>query len=120
MVGLIIETPLAQDNISTRILDFLDHISEEILFHLLKLFVVLSRLDLDTVLGLGLWGLEGASEDHDLGVFDLFAHGGMGEILVDNETLNELGVLDGATKFANDLDQIKVHILALEVGNGEH
>jgi len=120
VVSLVIEAPLAEDDVSAGVLDLLDHVNEVVRFHLLELLVVLNGLDLDTVLGLGLWGLEGAGEDHDLGVLDLLLHGGMGEVLVNDDTLNELGVLDGTTGLHDDLDQIEVHVLAVNVGNVEH
>jgi len=120
VVGLVIKAPLAEHNVGTGVLDLLNHISEVVLFHLLELLVVLGVLDLDTVLGLGLWGLEGAGQDANLGVLDFLSHGGMGEVLVDDDTLDELGVLNGTTGLGDDLDQIEVDILTVKVGNVEH
>jgi len=120
VVGLVIKAPLAEHNVGTGVLDLLNHISEVVLFHLLELLVVLGVLDLDTVLGLGLWGLEGAGQDANLGVLDFLSHGGMGEVLVDDDTLDELGGLNGTTGLGDDLDQIEVDVLTVKVGNVEH
>jgi len=120
VVGLIIEAPLAEDDVSTGVLDLLDHIVEVVLFHLLELLVVFNGLDLDTVLGLGLWGLEGAGQNANLSVFDLLLHGRVGEVLVNNDTFNELGVLDSTTALGDDLNQVEVDILTVKVSDVEH
>jgi len=69
------------------------------------------------VLGLGLWGLEGAGEDDALGIVDLLGHLGVRELFVDDDTLNERGVLDGTTGLGDDLDQFEVNISTFEIGN---
>ena len=71
------------------------------------------------MLGLRLWGLEGAGEDQNLGVVDLLDHLGMREVLVENNTLDELGVGEGATSLGDDLDKVEVDVLTLNVGNVE-
>jgi hypothetical protein len=42
------------------------------------------------------------------------------EVLVDNYTLDEEGVLKSATNLAVNLDQLEVDVLPVEVGNGQH
>ena len=120
VVGLVIETPLAKDGSCARIFDTLYHIGEVVLLHLLKLGVVSSALDLETVLGLRLRGLERASEDADLGVLDLLSHLRVGELLVDNDTFDEARVFDGATGLGDDLDEVEVDVTALNVSNVKH
>lgn len=120
MVSLVIETPLAKHDVGTGVLDLGDHISEVLLLHLIQLLVVLSRLDFETVLGLGLRGLERAGEDQNLSVVDLLLHLRVREVLIENDTLNELRVGKGATSLGNNLDEVEVDILTLDVGDVEN
>jgi len=117
VVGLIIETPLAKNHISTRVLNSLDHGFEVVAFHILELFVVGDGLDLNTVLGFGLWGLKGAGQDAHFGISKFLLHLGMSEVLVNNDTFNEAGVLNGSTGLGENLDEVEVDIAALEVSN---
>ena len=71
MICLIVEAPLAENNVCTRIFNSFNHVCEVILLHLLELFVILNRLDFDTVLGLRFWGLKRAGQDGDLYVAKL-------------------------------------------------
>lgn len=120
VVGLIIETPLAENNIGTGVLHALNHIGEVVGLHLSELLVLSGVLDLKLVLGLGLWGFEGAGEDAHLGVLDLLLHLGVREVLINDNTFNEFGVLDGTTGLGNDLDEIEVDVSTFDIGNGEH
>lgn len=43
----------------------------------------------------------------------------MREVLVDDDTVDELGVLKRASDLSVDLDELEVDVLALEVGDGE-
>ena len=117
MVGLIIETPLAKNDIGAGVLNSGDHIGEVVGLHLDKTFVIGGALDLKTVLGLRLGRLEWAGEDAHLGVSVNFLHLGVGEFLVDDNTLDEAGVLEGATSLGNDLDEVEVDITSLHVGD---
>ena len=56
------------------------------------------------MLGLGLWGLEGAGENDTLGIVDLLGHLGMREFLINNDTFNERRVLDGSSSLSDNLD----------------
>jgi hypothetical protein len=56
--------------------------------------VVCSGLDLEAVLGLWLWRLEWAGKDDHLGVVNLLGHLRVGELLVKDDTLNELRVFN--------------------------
>ena len=44
----------------------------------------------------------------------------MGKVLVDKDTVNELGVLDRAADLALHLDEVEVDIAALEIGDGQN
>lgn len=83
----------------------------------MQFLVVSSALDLKTVLGLWLGGLEWAGEDAHLGVAVNFLHLGVGELLVEDDTFNEAGVFEGAASLGDDLDEVEVDVATLEVGN---
>ncbi len=117
VIGLVVETPLAEDDVGARVLAALDHIGKVVLLHLVELLVVLSRLDLETVLGLGLGGLEGAGEDENLSIVNFLDHLRVREVLVNDDTGNEGGVFEGATSLGNDLDVVEVNIATLEIGD---
>mmetsp|Transcript_8408 Transcript_8408/g.28854 ORF Transcript_8408/g.28854 Transcript_8408/m.28854 type:complete len:250 (+) Transcript_8408:2057-2806(+) len=70
------------------------------------------------MLGLWLWGLEGAGQDGDLGVLDVLGHLGVRHVLVDHDPVDQLRVLDAPADLAFDLDQVQVHILPLQVRDG--
>ena len=120
MVGLVIETPLAEDDIGARVLHSANHVCEIALLHLLKTLVVRSALDLETVLGLGLGGLEWAGEDAHLRVSVNLVHLRVGELLVENDTLDEAGIFERTTSLGDDFDKVEVDITSLQVGNVEH
>jgi len=44
----------------------------------------------------------------------------MREVLINNNTFHERGVLDATSSLGNHLDEIKVHVLSLNISNGEH
>ena len=117
MVGLVVETPLADGQVRAGILYLLDHLDELLALVRLQLLELLDAADLELVLGLGLGGLKGARQDGDLGVAHLGGHLGVREVLVDDDALDEDGVLKGAADLAVNLDQLKVNILALKIGD---
>lgn len=120
MVRLVVKAPLADGQVGTRVLDLLDHLDELFALVVLQLLELLDGRNVELVLGLGLGRLKGAGQDGDLGVLDLGRHLGVGEILVDDDALDEDGVLERAADLAVDLDQLKVDVLALEIRNGQH
>ena len=120
VVGLVVETPLADDDVGAGVLDLVDHLCELVGLVVLQLLELLDGCDVELVLGLGLGGLEGACEDGEFGVLDLGRHLGMREVLVYYDTLDQQCVLHRTTDLAVHLDQLKVDILALEVGDGEN
>lgn len=120
MVGLVIETPLADDQVGTRVLELLNHLRELALLIILKLLKLLHRGNVQLVLGLGLRGFEGASQDSQLGVLDFVRHLRVGEVLVDDNTVDKQRVFEGTSDLAIHLDQFEVDILALQIRNGQH
>lgn len=117
MVGLVIEAPLTDDQVSPGILHPLDHVSELLFFVLPQLLVLFHRCDVELVLCLGAWGLEGACQDGEAGVFHGVGHLRMRHIFVDEYTLDECGISERAADFAIDLDQVEGDVLAVEVSN---
>ena len=81
----------------------------------MEFFVIFNSLDLETVLGLWLWWFKRAGKNDYLCVVNFFLHLRVGEILVNNNTFNKLGVLDSSTSLSDDLDKVKVNIFALEI-----
>ena len=120
MIRLVIETPLAKDHISPRVLATLNHICEVVLLHLIESLVILSRLDLKSMLGLWFGWLEWAGENKYFSIIDLLDHLRVREILIDNNTSDECGILQGPAGLSNHLNVIEVNVSALEVGHGEH
>ena len=72
------------------------------------------------MLGLGLRWFKWASKNADLCIVDLFPHLWMRELLVDNNTFDELGIFNGTTSLGDDLDEVKVYILTFKVSNMEN
>lgn len=120
VVGLIIETPLADDQVGTRLLQLLDHLCELLLLVVLQLLEFLNRCDIKLVLGLGLGRLKGTGQDGQFGIPNFVGHLGVREVLVHDNTSDKQRVLEGSTDLAVNLDQLEVDILALKVGNREH
>lgn len=119
MVRLIVESPLANNQVRASVLDALDHLREFRLFVLSQLFVLLHASDVELVLRLRPRGLERTCEDGDLGVFDAVWHLRMRHVFVDEDTLDERCVSKRPADFAVDLDEVKWDVLALEIGHGE-
>lgn len=119
MVGLVVETPLADGQVGARGLYLLNHLDELLALVRLQFLELFDARDVEPVLGLGLWWLERACEDGDLGVSHLGRHLGVREVLVDNDTLDEKGILQSATDLSIHLDELKVDVLAFEIGDRE-
>ena len=120
VVGLIIETPLANDQVGTRFLQLLNHLCELLLLVVLQLFEFLNRCDIKLVLGLRLGRLKGTGQDGQFSIPNLIGHLGVREVLVHNNTADKQRVLERTTDLAVDLDQLEVDVLALKVSNREH
>lgn len=119
VVGLVVEAPLADDDVGAGVLDLIDHLGELVGLVALELLELFDRGNIELVLGLGLRGLEGACEDGELGVADLGGHLGMGKVLVYYDALDQQCVLEGTADLAVDLDELKVDVLAVKVCDGQ-
>ncbi len=86
----------------------------------MEFLVVLDSLDFETVLGLWLWWFKGASKDNNLCVVNFLLHLGVRKVFVDNDSLDELGVLNGSTSLGNNFDEVEVDVLTFEVRNVEN
>ena len=72
------------------------------------------------MLGLWLWGLEGAGQDNAFGILDFLGHLAMGEFLINDNSFNEFRVFDGTSRLGNDLDEIEVDVFTLNIGDVEN
>lgn len=70
MISLVVETPLANDQICPGVLNALDHVGELFLFVFPEFLVFIDRCNVQLVLRLGTWGFKGTSEDGKASVFD--------------------------------------------------
>ena len=119
VVRLVVEPPLADDQVGARILDLLDHLLELLRLVHLQLLVLLDARNVQLVLGLGARGLKGASEDGDAGVGEGAGHLRVRHVLVEEDSLDKRRVLERTADLAGDLDEVERDVLAFEVGDGE-
>lgn len=120
VVGLVVESPLADDEVGSRILDPLDHLLELLRLVLLQLLVLLDRGNVELVLGLGARRLKGTGEDGNLGVVEGAGHLRVRHVLVEENSLDESGILERSSDLAGDLDEVERDILAVKVGDREN
>jgi hypothetical protein len=120
VVRLVVETPLANDQVGAGVLDLPDHRLESLELVLLQLLELLDRGNVELVLRLRTRGLERAGEDSDFGVLDGTGHLRVRHVLVEEDTADEGCVLEGATDLAGDLDEVERNVATVEVGNGEN
>lgn len=119
VIGLVVKAPLTDDEVRSSVLNPLDHLLELLLLVRAQLLELLDVLNVKLVLRLRARGLERTREDRNLGVLDGTGHLGVGEVLVDDDTVDELSVLEGTSDLSVDLDELKVDVLTLEVGDRE-
>jgi len=100
--GLVIKAPLADLQVLAAVFDEFDLVHEVVLLGLMQLPIFFRTADVEFVLGLGLRGLEGAGEDLDLLVLHFLGHLGVLEVLVDHNSLDQLGLLQLAADFLAD------------------
>ena len=117
MVRLIVKAPLANDKIGTTVFDLLDHTLERCTLILLEAAVLLNGADIELVLRLGARRLQRACKDRDACIADLTRHLRMREVFINHDTLHQHGVVQTATHLTIDLDQIKVHVSALQISD---
>lgn len=115
MIRLIVETPLADNQICTGILDTFYHLGKFLLLVFAQLVVLIHTRDVQVVLGLWAWGFKGACQDGEACVFDRMRHLGMRHVFVDEHALDQSGVGEGAPNLPIHLDQVKRHIASLEI-----
>lgn len=120
VVRLVVKAPLAHDQVRAGVLDLLDHALERLALVLLELAVLLHGANVQLVLRFRPRRLEGARQDRDARVADLARHLGVRHVLVDHHTVHECRVLERATHLAVDLDQLKVDVAAVQVGDAQH
>mmetsp|Transcript_22985 Transcript_22985/g.65132 ORF Transcript_22985/g.65132 Transcript_22985/m.65132 type:complete len:422 (+) Transcript_22985:575-1840(+) len=120
VVGFVVESPLADDEVGAAVLDLFDHVAEVLLLLAVQLFVRLDRRDFQLVLRLWLWRLERARQDAHLGIVDDRWHLRVREFLVENDPAHELRVLQRSTGLAFKADHVEVDIVMLQVGDLHH
>jgi len=82
----------------------LNHIDEILLLHGVEFVVVFNRFDFKSVLGFWLWWLEWAGQNTNLSILNFLDHLWMGEIFIENDTLDEFRILNGSTILGDNLD----------------
>mmetsp|Transcript_24712 Transcript_24712/g.53848 ORF Transcript_24712/g.53848 Transcript_24712/m.53848 type:complete len:310 (-) Transcript_24712:56-985(-) len=117
MIGLIVKSPLTNYQVGPTILDSLDHILEIFLLLLIKPLVGLLGRYVKLVLSLGLGRLKRAGQDAHFGILDGLGHLRVGDILVDDNAVDKLGVLERSTRLTLHPDHVKVYVIAVEIGN---
>mmetsp|Transcript_9052 Transcript_9052/g.15310 ORF Transcript_9052/g.15310 Transcript_9052/m.15310 type:complete len:364 (+) Transcript_9052:294-1385(+) len=120
VVRLVVEAPLADDQVGATVLAALHHILEVFLLPREQALVGVFGGDIQLMLSLGLGRLEGAGEDAHLHVLEALGHLRVAELLVDHDAVDQLRLLQAATRLAFHLNHIEVNILRLKVGHGEH
>lgn len=120
MVSLVVKSPLADDQIGTSSLDLGHHVLKGLLLVCLQLSELVDGANIELVLGLGLGGLEGARQNGNLDVGDVSGHLGVRHVLVQNHSSHKLGVFEGSSDLAIDLNELKVHVLSVEVGHSQN
>ena len=87
---------------------FVDHLLQHALL-LVEEGLHLGRVgDLDLGVDLGLLDLQGDVEQGDLGLLDPLGHGRVDRFLVDDDAVDELGVVHGTAVLLDDLDVVHV------------
>jgi len=117
MVSFIIEAPLADDQVSTRVFATLDHVVKLVLLNLVEFIVIFSTLDFKSVFGLGLRGFKGAGEDGYFTVFDFGYHLRVTEFLVEYDSALHFSVTHIAAYFAFHFNQVEVDVTCFHVTN---
>lgn len=120
MVGLVVETPLAQHDVGTTVLNHLYHVYEVLLLLLVQLLIIISTSDVDVVFGLGLWRLECAGQYCNLSIVDNFLHLGMTDVLVDQYSVDQFSVFNRTASLGLNLDEIQIHVSSLQVAHRKH
>lgn len=117
VVGFIIEAPLTNGEVGTRILQLLNHLRKRLPLVFLQPLEFVNRRDIQLVLGLGLRRLERAGQNGQFRILDFIWHLRMRKVLIHDHTLHKKRVFEGSSNLAVDLDQLEINILPLEIRN---
>uniref|UniRef100_A0A6B0VAH4 Secreted protein n=1 Tax=Ixodes ricinus TaxID=34613 RepID=A0A6B0VAH4_IXORI len=120
VVGLIVEAPLADDQVGPGRLHLVHHQLKLLLLVASQGLELLRRRHVQLVLRLGLGRLKRAGQDRQLGVAHLLGHLWVAEVLVDQHPPDQQGVLQLAPLLALHLDQLKVHVPPVQLGHRQH
>lgn len=117
MIGFIIEAPLADDKVSTRVFATLDHVIKLVLLDLVEFVIIFSSLDFQPVFSLGLRGFKGAGENCYFTVFNFTNHLWVTEFLVEYDSALHFSVTDIAAYFPFHFYEVKVDVTCFHVTN---
>ena len=120
MIGLIVKAPLAEDNVGSRLLDLFDHIHKVLLLLISQLGVILGIGYVEVVFCLGLGSLKWTRDNGNLGIGDDFIHLRMRELLIDEDSLDQLGLLERPSSLTDDLNQLQIDLLSVHIGHREN
>lgn len=120
VVRLVVEAPLADDKIRTRVLDHADHVCKLLALVFAQALVLLYGCDLELVLRLRPRGLERACQDGEPSIFDRVRHLRVREVLVDEYTPDERRVRERAADLAVNLNEVERHVTSLHVRDCKH
>jgi len=109
VLGEVVDTLLAEDDIGAGADDLVDHIPEHRLFLVQEGLELVGGGDLDLGVDLSLLDLDGRVQEGDLGVLDLLGHVGVEPFLVDDHAVDELGIGDAAAHLLLHGDVVHVH-----------
>ena len=115
MVRLVVESPLADNQIGTSVLNSFDHVRKLLFFVLPELVILLDAGDIKLVLRLRAGRLKRTSEDGEFSILDPARHLRMGHILVQEHTLDQGCIVERTTDFPVDFDQVEGDVFALHI-----
>src|SRR2546428_639205 len=108
MLGDVVDSLLAQDDVRARRLDLLDHRPEGLLLFIEEHLELRRIADADLLVHLGLLDLEGAVDERDLRVSDELRHARVDAFLVQDDSIDESRVREVASVFLLDQDVVDV------------
>ena len=109
MLGEVVDSLLAEDDVGSGGLDLLDHGPEHVLLLCDEGGDLVGVGDLDLRVDLGLLDLEGGVDQGDLGLLDDLGHGGLNRLLVDDEPFDDVGLVHLGSGLLDGLDVLEVH-----------
>ena len=116
MLCEVVDSLLAEDDVGSDRLDLVDHPPQHVLLLHEEVVELVGVGDLDLCLDLGLLDLECCIDQCDLCVLDLLRHCRVDGFLVDDESLDELGLLHRGSGLLDCLDVVQVRsVLAVVV-----